>query len=141
MKITRLLFISATLMLLTSTYSQAGEVRVKVENLTPGKGKLYTSICKKQKFMNGRCDFEIIKKVNNEHETVIFNQLDHNQYAVSVFYDVNDNSELDTSIFGIPKEPTGVSNNVMGKKGPPKFEDAQITVDNNTPMEITIKVF
>lgn len=120
---------------------QATEVKVNIENLEAGKGKLYTSLCKQAKFMVGRCDFEIIKKVSFDTETVIFNQLAPGQYAVSVFYDINENEELDVSIFGIPKEPTGVSNNAVGKNGPPTFEDAQIKVQDEAQLEITVKVF
>jgi len=45
-------------------------------------------------------------------------------YAVSVFFDADNDGELDTNFFGIPKEPVAMSNNAEGKFGPPKFEDA-----------------
>ena len=42
-------------------------------------------------------------------------------YAISVFHDTNEDGELNT-LFGIPKEPYGFSNNAKGRFGPPGFE-------------------
>ncbi|WP_020527497.1 DUF2141 domain-containing protein [Flexithrix dorotheae] len=49
-------------------------------------------------------------------------------YAISIFHDVNDNDELDKNFIGIPKEPFGFSNNVLGKFGPPSFANAKVKV-------------
>ena len=46
------------------------------------------------------------------------------EYALSIFYDANDNGELDTNFIGIPKEPIALSNNARPRFGPPKYEDA-----------------
>lgn len=46
------------------------------------------------------------------------------EYAFSIYYDSNDNGELDTNFIGIPKEPVALSNNARPKFGPPKYEDA-----------------
>ncbi|WP_448548282.1 DUF2141 domain-containing protein [Thalassotalea fusca] len=140
MKYSLLTFLTLSALISVVPETSASELVVNVENLHTGKGKLYTSLCSSAHFMNGRCDYEIIKKVDKDTEQVVFSQISPGSYAVSVFYDVNNNSELDTSIFGIPKEPTGVSNNVVGKIGPPAFSDAQINIDEHDK-EITIKVF
>lgn len=139
MKLCSIVYVTLTAVALANS-AFATEIKVSVENLKAGQGKLYTSLCSQKHFMNGRCDYEIIRKVAKNTESVIFSEVKPGKYAVSVFYDVNGNEELDTSIFGIPKEPTGVSNNVVGKNGPPAFSDAQIAVEQ-TPVDITIKVF
>lgn len=51
-------------------------------------------------------------------------QLPLGSYAISVFYDSDDDGELDTNFIGIPKEPIAMSNNAAGQFGPPKYEDA-----------------
>jgi uncharacterized protein (DUF2141 family) len=43
--------------------------------------------------------------------------------AVALMHDENNNSLLDTNFLGIPKEGTGVSNNVTAYFGPPEFGD------------------
>ena len=47
--------------------------------------------------------------------------LEFGDYAVKVFHDENSNGELDTAMFGIPKEAYGFSNNAKGKFGAPAF--------------------
>ena len=39
---------------------------------------------------------------------------------------------------GIPKEPYGFSNNVMGRMGPPDFEDASFEVSADTEVIVTL---
>jgi uncharacterized protein (DUF2141 family) len=55
-------------------------------------------------------------------------QLPMDEYAVSVFHDKDGNGELNTNLIGIPKEPIAVTNNAVGKFGPPKYEDAKFTL-------------
>lgn len=49
-------------------------------------------------------------------------------YAVALYQDLNNNGKMDTNLFGIPSEPTGISNNAVGKYGPPAYEDAHFTM-------------
>jgi uncharacterized protein (DUF2141 family) len=47
------------------------------------------------------------------------------RYVVIAYHDENGNRELDMRrLFGIPKEPVGISNNARAPFGPPKFESA-----------------
>lgn len=55
-------------------------------------------------------------------------QLPPGEYAFSIFYDVNNNGELDTNWIGIPKEPVAISNNARPSFGPPSYEDAVFTL-------------
>lgn len=55
-------------------------------------------------------------------------ELPPGDYAFSIFYDANDNGELDTNFIGIPKEPVALSNNARPKFGPPKYKDAVFSV-------------
>jgi uncharacterized protein (DUF2141 family) len=55
-------------------------------------------------------------------------QLPLGDYALSVFYDSDDDGELDTNFIGMPKEPIALSNNAVAKFGPPKYEDAVFTL-------------
>ncbi len=49
-------------------------------------------------------------------------------YAIKAFHDVNESGAMDTGLFGLPKEPYGFSNNVMGAFGPPDFSKASFEV-------------
>lgn len=56
-------------------------------------------------------------------------QLPLGQYALSVFYDKDNDGALNTNFIGMPKEPIALSNNAVAKFGPPKFADAVFTLD------------
>jgi len=79
-------------------------------------------------------NFEII---NNEVIQTI--TLPYGQYAVKVYHDENGNNELDTRIFGIPKERYGFSNNAKGTLGPPEYEQTAFIL-NSPQKEISITI-
>jgi len=55
-------------------------------------------------------------------------QLPPGEYAISVFQDLDNDGKLARNFLHIPKEPAGLSNNVIPKFGPPRFKDAKFTV-------------
>jgi len=66
-------------------------------------------------------------KVNNTGTMKISLELPFGEYGISVFHDIDADGELDTNLIGIPKEPTGFSNNAKGKFGPPKYEQVKFS--------------
>ncbi|RLB87863.1 MAG: hypothetical protein DRH26_14725 [Deltaproteobacteria bacterium] len=65
--------------------------------------------------------------------------LPQGEYAIKVFHDENGNDELDTRMFGIPKERYGFSNNAKGSFGPPEYKEAVFVLDSRKK-EITINI-
>ena len=55
-------------------------------------------------------------------------QLPLGEYALSVFYDKDNDGKLGTNFIGMPKEPIAMSNNAIAKMGPPKYADAVFTL-------------
>ncbi|MYM80947.1 DUF2141 domain-containing protein [Duganella sp. FT50W] len=49
-------------------------------------------------------------------------------YAFAVYHDANNNGKMDLNMMGIPTEDYGFSNNAMGKRGAPRYEDARIVL-------------
>lgn len=68
-----------------------------------------------------------------------FKDLPHNDYAVAIFHDKNNNGKLDKNAFGIPLEPYGFSQNARARFSAPPFNDAKIVLDGNQSIEITIR--
>ncbi|HOW89759.1 MAG TPA: DUF2141 domain-containing protein [Elusimicrobiales bacterium] len=61
------------------------------------------------------------------------------RYALSVFHDENGNRRLDLNALGIPREGTGVSNNVKGRFGPPGYKAAAFVLDStHTRLHINV---
>jgi len=58
-------------------------------------------------------------------------QLNEGYYRISVFQDENGNGRLDTGLFGIPKEPFGISN-YSGRGIPGKFEKLKLFIGRET---------
>lgn len=55
-------------------------------------------------------------------------ELPAGDYAISLFQDLDSNSELKSNWIGIPKEPVATSNNAKGSMGPPSYKDALFKV-------------
>jgi len=49
-------------------------------------------------------------------------------YAFAVYHDVNGNGKLDRNAVGMPTEDYAFSNNAMGKRGAPGFDDARVVL-------------
>jgi uncharacterized protein (DUF2141 family) len=60
-------------------------------------------------------------------------------YAVSVFHDENINGKLDKNFVGAPKEGYGASNNPRKRMGPPPFDEAKFSL-NQQGQSIEIKL-
>lgn len=59
-----------------------------------------------------------------------FDGLPHGKYAVAVIHDENGNKKLDT-FAGIPREGFGFSRNPPIRFGPPKFEVARFSIEDD----------
>jgi len=97
-------------------------------------GKLYVAVYNSEESFLKEAMTGMILEINNGKAMAVFDNLDYGTYAVSSFYDKNDNGKLDTNFLGIPKEPTAMSNNAKGSFGAPKFKDAKFVFSsiNNT---------
>lgn len=69
-----------------------------------------------------------VEAVPANGELAIELSLPPGDYALSVFHDVDGDEKLKRNFIGIPKEPSGLSNNAVPRSGPPKYEDSRFTV-------------
>ena len=72
--------------------------------------------------------------------SVTFENLKPGSYAVAMYHDKNNNLQMDTNFFGIPKEGFGFSNNPTIFTGPPSFTKVKFIVKENQNKSITIKL-
>ena len=82
-------------------------------------------------------------EVSNTNVQIKLDSITPGTYAVNLFHDENDNSELDKNGIGIPKEGFGFSNNALGTFGPPSFDEAKFTLPENgyVEMQIALKFY
>ena len=128
------------LTLVVSATAWSGELTIKVANIKH-EGVLYAAVYDdKEVFESDKGDNSqqrpgivggLVKKVTvGEAEGTI--ELEAGTYSIGFFIDKNDNEKLDTNLLGVPKEQFGFSNDAMGRFGPPSFEAASFTLDEET---------
>jgi uncharacterized protein (DUF2141 family) len=143
MRIRHLLVGLSILSVFPSLLWGAGPVRITVTNVKSDQGSVVISIYDSPDnwLGDGWRTRKIIQVAGNRtDDTVTVElQLPAGEYAVSVFQDIDNDGKLARNFLHIPKEPAGLSNNVMPRFGPPRFKDAKFTV-GNTPVEQSIQL-
>jgi uncharacterized protein (DUF2141 family) len=117
---------------------EKSQLIIDFELLKYNEGKLFIAIYNNEESFLKKPVIGTVVEVNNGKATATFKNLKLGEYAVSSFYDKNDNGKLDTNFLGIPKEPTGVSNNPKPRMGPPRYKDAKF-IFSSTNNRIKIK--
>lgn len=107
-------------------------VTVTVSNLESNDGKVFISLYNSEGSFLNKGFKSTYSTIENNTCKVVFKNVPNGVYAVSLFHDENDNNKMDTGMFGIPKEDYGCSNNAKGFMGPPKWEDAKFTIENES---------
>ncbi len=123
------------------SFSQ-GRIEVTVSNIKKHVGEIRVGLFNsKETFLEKAVEGKVVK-VTGDKATVVFEQIQNGEYALSVFHDENENGELDTNAIGIPKEGFAFGNNAMGTFGPPSFDKAKVIIENNkVTQDIRLKYF
>lgn len=66
-------------------------------------------------------------KVSSTRSMEIALELPFGEYGISVYHDLNADGKLDTNLLGIPREPTGFSNDVPIRFGPPGYDKVKFS--------------
>ncbi|WP_298881587.1 DUF2141 domain-containing protein [uncultured Polaribacter sp.] len=124
---------------LVTTAQEKHTVTLEFQGMNSNKGNLYVAVYNKEDSFLKKPIKGTIVKVENKKATVTLKDIPEGVYAVSAFHDTNDNKKMDTNFLGIPKEPTGMSNDATGFMGPPKFKDAKFKVTKDLTLIINVK--
>ena len=112
--------------------NDGSRLRVELTGLQNAEGNLYIAVYNSDDTWLGDdtvLEQQVVIADSRDGELVSAEmQLPPGEYALSIFYDSNDNGELDTNFIGISKEPVALSNNARPKFGPPKYKDAVFTL-------------
>jgi len=114
---------------------------VTVENVASNDGKVSVAVYENaENFLKFDRVFKADSAPSQKGSTeVVIKDLPVGLYAVAVFHDENDNDELATNMFGIPKEPLGFSRGKMKIFGPPSFEECAFEFSSNQSISVFIK--
>lgn len=71
---------------------------------------------------------------------VLLRGLSPRVYAVSILHDEDGDKKMKTGALGMPKEGYGASNDARGTFGPPRFDDAKVTLRPGQTLRAPIKL-
>lgn len=138
----RILLFLFALLLCLGTSSLNAQLTLEITDIKDVKGNMFIAIYDSEAtFMNADEAAERDKiVVNSKTFSTTFVDLPAGTYAIAIFHDENNNNELDTGWFGIPKEGYGFSNDATGKMGPPSFMAASFELGEQEEKSISIKL-
>lgn len=115
------------------------QLTIEIEGVEHAKGNIHLAIFKKKSnFPATNSGFKNKIQSCNDN-TIIFQNLDSEEYAIAVFLDENKNGIMDTNLFGAPTEKYGFSNNARGVFSSPSFEEASFELKSDKKIKILIK--
>jgi len=81
-----------------------------------------------------------VAPIKNGNATCVFSGVPAGTYAVAVFHAEHNERQMETGLFGKPKQGYGFSNNPSSTFGPPSFNSAAFTYNGGTlhvPIRLT----
>jgi len=126
----KILFILIFLLYSINIFAEPLNVTIEISEVLPNQGKIIIAI------FNSKSDYKKNKPykaltIDSISTTLLVDEiLPSGEYVISMFQDKNGNGKLDTYIFGIPKEPIGITN--YFKKGiPGGFNKLKIQINED----------
>lgn len=114
---------------------------VKIDNLHSDRGKIMAFLFQHAEgFPNDPINAhrQRIARIHERKAEIIIPNLKAGNYALALFHDENNDSKLNTTWFGKPKEGVGTSNNVVRRFSAPDFEDCQFTLTQSQTINIKV---
>jgi uncharacterized protein (DUF2141 family) len=117
-------------------------LEIHVNNIKNKKGSIQFALFSTEAdYLKKPVEKKVIKATGDDM-TVVFENLQPGEYALSIIHDENENGKLDSNAFGIPKEGFAFGNNALGSFGPASFEKAKITItEQNVKQDIKLKYY
>ena len=130
------IFLTGLFACINGLNAQTTSLEVNVNSIKSGKGSIRVGLFNNEKdFLVNAVEGKVVKASRGEI-TVIFENLQPGDYALSVIHDENENGKLDSNAFGIPKEGFAFGNNAMGSFGPPSFEKAKVEIRDQVVKQV-----
>jgi uncharacterized protein (DUF2141 family) len=108
--------------------AQAAQVTVDVENVRAPKGRIRVAICTQATFLGDSCPFKASAPATVGETTVVLPDVPPGTYAIQLFHDEYDDGTVHRTLFGIPTEGIGFSNDAPLHMKGPKFSEASFEV-------------
>jgi uncharacterized protein (DUF2141 family) len=108
---------------------QTGMLQVNLSNVRSSRGHVHVAICPQTLFLKDECIYKAIVPAKQGQTVAVINGLAAGTYAAQVYFDENDNDELDRTWIGIPEEGVGFSNDPSFMFRAPTFPETAFRFD------------
>jgi len=119
------------------------EIRLQIENVPKSAGLIVAELYpdKEDGFLSGRTRVAIARYAARAPKTSFCLEAPGpGEYALSIYQDMNANTDFDRTFLGLPKEPWGLSNNPHVSLKGPRLKDALFTVgEQGTDLDIRLR--
>ena len=122
------------------TVGQTADLKVTVSGIKELKGKIMIGVFDNAFDFKSKKNPVASKAIPAKDSTVsyTFSDLAHDRYAIAVFHDENNDSELNTKKLGIPLEGVGFSSKVASKLHQPIFPEASFLLKSDTTIVVNL---
>ena len=111
-----------------SASASAGDLTITVEGVASADGRLMVALYNSAETFRGKPALARMAPASAGAVTLAFKELPAGDYAFAVYHDANGNGKLDLNAVGMPVEDYAFSNNAMGNRSAPSYEDARFQV-------------
>jgi uncharacterized protein (DUF2141 family) len=108
--------------------AHAADLTIDLVGIREVKGHAYVAVFSPQDAWLTRGGRGMRVAVEKPALRITVRDLPPGDYAVSVFQDLDGDGRMGTNVIGMPIEPWGMSNDAVGKFGPPTFEQCKVYV-------------
>lgn len=115
-----------------SSAPSTGTVTIHVEGLTSNEGKVRAALTTAQNYDDDGNVRAAELAIQDKKARWTLEDVPVGTYAVRLYHDEDDDDEIDTNLVGVPQEAFGFSKNARGTMGPPDFEEAAFTVEEDS---------
>lgn len=129
----RTICIFGILLCISAIFASEIDVSVVISGVSPDGGRLYIQIFNSEDARKKGEAFRSLVAESSAETVTVTSTVPAGEYYVMIFQDTNGNGELDTRMFGIPREPVGISN-YNGRGIPGGFNKHKMMVDANNPV-------
>ena len=141
MKTFKFIFVLIVLLFVICADSQQTEtvdLKIVVTNINTLEGSIEMGVFNTSKtfLLEGKEYKSFSQKVTSDSIIFYLNGFKKDNYAISLYHDINSDKECNLGFLGIPKEPYGFSKNFKPKFSKPSFDDCKINAYEDISISI-----
>ncbi|NBO20036.1 MAG: DUF2141 domain-containing protein [Proteobacteria bacterium] len=126
------LVLGSVLVVMLALPAHAGDLTVRVKNISDELGQVRVTVCKEDEFKQNRCALAQSAQAFPPMVSFVFPGVAPGPYAIKAYHDRNNNDELDRGFLGfVPIEGYGFSRMLDKVRKPPEFADVVIPVGSS----------